>query len=82
VRPSAPADPVPLRRDDRLDLPEPAHQVALDLAPDAASAFRMEPPAFQLHAWREGVGVVSHTAYIGDFAGPYPFKEESCPLPD
>src|SRR5207245_11430487 len=62
--------------------PSPAHQVALDLAPDAASAFRMEPPAFQLHAWEEGVGVVSHTAYIGDFAGPYPFKEESCPLPD
>ena len=59
--------------------PSPAHQVALDLAPDAASAFRMEPPAFQLHAWRKGVGVVSHTAYIGDFAGPYPFKEESCP---
>jgi 3',5'-cyclic AMP phosphodiesterase CpdA len=62
--------------------PSPAHQVALDLAPDAASAFRMEPPAFQLHAWRQGVGVVSHTAYIGDFAGPYPFLEESCPLPD
>jgi 3',5'-cyclic-AMP phosphodiesterase len=55
--------------------PSPAHQVALDLAPDAASAFRMEPPAFQLHAWKEGVGVVSHTAYIGDFAGPYPFYE-------
>jgi 3',5'-cyclic AMP phosphodiesterase CpdA len=55
--------------------PSPAHQVALDLAPDAASAFRMEPPAFQLHAWRQGVGVVSHTAYIGDFAGPYPFYE-------
>ena len=62
--------------------PSPAHQVALDLAADAASAFRMEPPAFQLHAWRKGVGVVSHTAYIGDFAGPYPFEEESCPLPD
>jgi len=59
--------------------PSPAHQVALDLAPGAASAFRMEPPAFQLHAWRKGVGVVSHTAYIGDFAGPYPFKEEKCP---
>jgi 3',5'-cyclic-AMP phosphodiesterase len=33
----------------------------------------MEPPAFMLHAWRQGIGVVSHTAYIGDFAGPYPF---------
>jgi 3',5'-cyclic AMP phosphodiesterase CpdA len=55
--------------------PSPAHQVALDLAPDAASRFKMEPPGFQLHAWREGMGIVSHTAYIGDFAGPYPFFE-------
>jgi 3',5'-cyclic AMP phosphodiesterase CpdA len=55
--------------------PSPAHQVALDLAPDAPSRFKMEPPGFQLHAWREGTGIVSHTAYIGDFAGPYPFFE-------
>jgi Icc protein len=55
--------------------PSPAHQVALDLDPDAPSAFRMEPPGFQLHAWREGVGVVSHTAVIGNFAGPFPFYD-------
>ena len=55
--------------------PSPAHQVALDLAPDAASAFTMEPPGFQLHAWRKGFGVVSHTAFIGEFAGPFPFRE-------
>jgi 3',5'-cyclic-AMP phosphodiesterase len=55
--------------------PSTAHQVALDLSRDAASQFKMEPPAFQLHAWQEGMGVVSHTAYIGDFAGPYPFYE-------
>lgn len=55
--------------------PSPAHQVALDLAPDAASAFRMEPPGFQLHAWRKDLGVVSHTAFIGDFAGPFPFHD-------
>ena len=55
--------------------PSPAHQVALDLAPDAASRFKMEPPGFQLHAWRQGMGIVSHTAYIGNFAGPYPFFE-------
>lgn len=54
--------------------PSPAHQVALNLAPDAASAFKMEPPGFQLHAWRKGVGVVTHTACIGDYAGPYPFR--------
>ena len=55
--------------------PSPAHQVALDLAPDANSAFRMEPPGFQLHAWKPGFGVISHTAFVGDFAGPFPFSE-------
>ena len=55
--------------------PSPAHQVALDLADDAASRFMMEPPAFQLHLWREGAGLVTHTVAIGDFAGPYPFYE-------
>ena len=56
--------------------PSPAHQVALDLADDAASRFVMEPPQFQLHLWKEGVGVVSHTASIGQFDGPYPFYED------
>lgn len=55
--------------------PSPSHQVALDLADDAASRFVMEPPGFQLHLWREGEGVITHTAAIGDFAGPYPFYE-------
>ena len=55
--------------------PSPSHQVALDLHDDAASRFMMEPPGFQLHLWREGTGVVSHTVAIGEFAGPYPFHE-------
>ena len=55
--------------------PSPSHQVALDLADDAASRFVMEPPAFQLHLWREGAGLVTHTAAIGNFEGPYPFYE-------
>lgn len=55
--------------------PSPAHQVALDLADDADSRFVMEPPGFQLHLWREGAGLVSHTAAIGEFEGPYPFYE-------
>ncbi len=53
----------------------PAHQVALDLADDAASRFMMEPPGYQLHLWREGAGLVSHVVAIGEFAGPYPFHE-------
>ena len=55
--------------------PSPSHQVALDLADDAASRFMLEPPGFQLHLWREGEGIVSHTVAIGEFAGPYPFYE-------
>jgi 3',5'-cyclic AMP phosphodiesterase CpdA len=55
--------------------PSPAHQVALDLDDRAASRFTMEPPGFQLHLWREGHGLVTHTATIGRFDGPYPFYE-------
>lgn len=55
--------------------PSPAHQVALDLEPDAPSRFMMEPPGYQLHKWSAATGIVSHTAFIGEFAGPYPFYE-------
>ena len=55
--------------------PSPSHQVSLNLADDAASRFVMEPPAFQLHLWRKGEGLVTHTAAIGNFEGPYPFYE-------
>jgi 3',5'-cyclic-AMP phosphodiesterase len=53
--------------------PSTAHQVALDLRPDGPSAFTMEPPGYQLHLWRPGSGMISHTALIGAFPGPYPF---------
>jgi 3',5'-cyclic AMP phosphodiesterase CpdA len=53
--------------------PSPAHQIALDLVPDAPEGFVMEPPGYQLHLWTPDSGVVSHTAVVGAFAGPYPF---------
>ena len=56
-------------------VPSPAHQVALDLAPEAASRFVMEPPAVGLHAWSAATGIISHTSFIGRFAGPHPFHE-------
>ena len=56
--------------------PSPAHQVVLDLRAEAPSQFVMEPPAYQLHQWDEETGLVSHTAYIGHFDGPYPFYDE------
>lgn len=55
--------------------PSPAHQVALDLSTEAPDHFVMEPPAFQLHVQTDS-GLVTHTAYIGAFDGPYPFRED------
>lgn len=54
--------------------PSTAHQVTLDLDPDGALHFSMEPPAAVLHQWRPGTGLVSHLSYIGAFDGPYPFR--------
>jgi hypothetical protein len=51
--------------------------LGLDLSPGAPSRFVMESPGYQLHAWDPAFGVVSHTAYIGEFAGPYPYYDEA-----
>jgi Icc protein len=62
--------------------PGPAHQVCLDLSPQAASAFSMEPPGFRLHAWTPQAGLVTHLAAIGEFDGPHPFHEPGGALID
>jgi Icc protein len=56
--------------------PAPNHAVALDLDAFLPPSFRVEPPAFHLHAWFPGDGfgsVVTHHVPIGDFDGPHPF---------
>jgi 3',5'-cyclic-AMP phosphodiesterase len=53
--------------------PSVAHQVEMTLDPHDRGAFIFEPPAFQLHRWTDADGVVSHTVYVDDFPGPYPF---------
>lgn len=56
--------------------PGPAHQVCLDLDPDAVSAWTFEPPSFRVHAWNpEERRLVTHLAASGAFEGPYPFFE-------
>jgi Icc protein len=55
--------------------PSTAHQVALDLRPGARLSFTLEPPGYQLHYWREGAGLVTHTANIGDWPGPFPYSK-------
>ena len=55
--------------------PSPAHQVCLDLAPDAASAWILEPPGFHLHAYSGPGRLVTHVAAIGTYEGPFPFHD-------
>jgi 3',5'-cyclic-AMP phosphodiesterase len=53
--------------------PSVAHQVALTLDPAVPPALNFEPPAYHLHRWTEADGFVTHTAYVENFPGPYPF---------
>jgi Icc protein len=56
--------------------PAPNHAVDLDLAQLREPSFKVEPPAFHLHAWFPGEGfgsVVTHQVPIGNFDGPHPF---------
>lgn len=55
--------------------PSPAHQVCLDLAPDATSAWILEPPGFHLHAWIGPGKMVTHVAAVGRYDGPHPFHD-------
>jgi Icc protein len=53
--------------------PSVAHQVELAFDPAEKGAFNFEPPAFHLHRWTAAEGLVTHTAYVETFPGPYPF---------
>ena len=56
--------------------PAPNHAVDLDLEQLREPSFRVEPPAFHLHAWFPGEGfghLVTHQVPIGNFDGPHPF---------
>jgi 3',5'-cyclic-AMP phosphodiesterase len=48
-----------------MTVPSTAHQIVLDLAPDAPPAWRMEPPGYAVHAWLGGA-LVSHVVALGD----------------
>jgi 3',5'-cyclic AMP phosphodiesterase CpdA len=49
--------------------PSTAHQVRLNLVPDAGISFIFEPPGYQLHLWQAESGLVTHTASFGDWSG-------------
>lgn len=65
-----------------MTAPGPAHQVALDLDPQAASRFRMEPPGYLLHWWHPAHGLVTHLAAIGDHGPLHPFFDAQGKLID
>jgi 3',5'-cyclic-AMP phosphodiesterase len=53
--------------------PSTAHQIRLNLTPAAPLRFMFEPPGYQLHVWQDA-GLVTHTAVVGEWPGPYPFR--------
>jgi 3',5'-cyclic AMP phosphodiesterase CpdA len=54
--------------------PATAHQLVLDMNAGAPAEFCFEPPGYQLHFWRDEVGLVTHTAVFGDWPGPFPYR--------
>jgi Icc protein len=53
--------------------PSTTTAIALRLDPEAMPASYVEPPAFLLHHWTEGAGLITHLVPIGTFRGPLPF---------
>ena len=57
--------------------PSVAHQIEFTLDPGDRGAFLFEPPAFQIHRWTAADGFVSHTVYVEEYPGPFPFLAAS-----
>ena len=55
--------------------PSTAHQVMLDLKAEGKARYILEPAGFHLHLWRPGSGIVSHSACVDGFPGPFAFHE-------
>lgn len=61
--------------------PGVAHQVALDLRFEAPGTFCLEPPGYQLHLWEAGA-LISHGVTLGDYPGPFLFRENGTLIDD
>ncbi|MEP4031228.1 phosphodiesterase [Roseibium polysiphoniae] len=53
--------------------PSVAHQLMLDFKEDSPSMFSFEPAAYFLHQHTPKSGTVTHTAYVENYPGPFPF---------
>jgi 3',5'-cyclic AMP phosphodiesterase CpdA len=56
--------------------PSTAHQMVLNLGEQMSLRYMLEPAGYQLHLWRED-GLVTHTAVLGDWPGPFPLRAET-----
>lgn len=55
--------------------PSVAAQVEFDLTDDPGQ-WNLEPAGFQVHLTVQGGGIVSHTVYVENYPGPYPFLSD------
>lgn len=62
--------------------PSPSHSVAYDLRDDAPHELVLEPPACEIHHWREDTGLISHLTFIGADDRRYPFYDADGKLID
>ena len=54
--------------------PSTSSEIGLQLAPEAQPQSWLGPRAYLLHLWDpQAGGLVTHTAYVGDYPGPYRF---------
>ncbi|MEY4413444.1 MAG: hypothetical protein RIQ53_737 [Pseudomonadota bacterium] len=53
--------------------PSPAHQIALQMDPQAPGGWILEPPGLHLHRWTGPGQLVTHLVPVGRFDGPHPF---------
>ena len=56
--------------------PGVSHIVELELFTNNPGMWMLEPPAFHVHAWIDGAGLVSHMAFVERYPGPYPFASD------
>lgn len=54
--------------------PSVAHQLTLELRAQQPATFSLEPPGYLLHRYENGT-LVTHVATVGDYEGPFPFRE-------
>lgn len=57
--------------------PSMGMQLVLDLTLNRGSNFILEAPGYQLHHWSDNKVLVTHTVYVRDGDGPYPFEEHT-----